>query len=149
MASKRYLQLLEQFKNRPASTHLSIEKIREGFEKLLAAYPAEADIRFESSSINSIPACWVFGPEVSRKKVILFFHGGGFNAGSVNSHRDLMGRISKACGLPLLAIGYRLAPEHPFPAALEDALKAYQWLLDRSYSSSDIALLSGALPGAA
>lgn len=138
MASKEYLQILEQLKNRPSTTHLSIEKMREGFEKLFTAFPPEPDIQYESLCIDSISTCWVLAPMVSREKIILFFHGGGFNAGSVNSHRDLMGRISRTTNRAVLGVNYRLAPEHPFPAALEDIFKIYQWLLNHGYSASDI-----------
>ncbi|MGH2637731.1 MAG: alpha/beta hydrolase [Rhabdochlamydiaceae bacterium] len=138
MTSKEYDALLQQLKKRPSSAHLSVQEIRAGFEKLLATFPPEPDVEFESFFIDSIPACWALAPGASRRKVILFFHGGGFNAGSIEGHRDLMGRISRTSGCTVLAIAYRLAPEYPFPAALEDALKGYQWLLDHSYSPSNI-----------
>lgn len=138
MTSKEYDTLLEQLKKRPPSAHLPIQEVRAAFEKFLASFPPESDIEFESIAIASIPACWALAPGVSRKKVILFFHGGGFNAGSIESHRDLMGRISRTSGCAVLAIAYRLAPEHPFPAALEDVLNGYRWLLDGPYSHSDV-----------
>lgn len=147
MASKEYFQILEQLKNRPVSTNPSIEKIREGFEKLLSAFPPEPDVQFESLLIDSVSACWTFAPDASRAKIILFFHGGGFNAGSLNSHRDLMGRISRASGRAVFGVNYRLAPEHPFPAALEDIFKTYQWLLSHSYSSSDIVFIGSSAGG--
>jgi len=132
MASKEYETLLEQLQKRPSYAHLPIKEIREGFEKFLSVYPPESDIVFEPFSIGQIPAWRAIAPGADKNKAILFLHGGGFNAGSVHSHRDLMGRISRASGVAVLGIGYRLAPEHPFPAALEDALQGYRWLLDRT-----------------
>ena len=129
MASKEYEALLEQLKKRPSTAHLPIGEIRAGFDKLLAAYPPEPDIAFEPFEIGAIPACWALAPGADRNQPILFLHGGGFNAGSVHGHRDMMGRISRASGSAVLGIGYRLAPEHPFPAALMDALESYRWLL--------------------
>jgi epsilon-lactone hydrolase len=147
MASKEYYLLLEQLKKRSSSLHPSLEEMRAHLEKFLAAFPPDPDIVFDAFSIGSIPACWALAPGVTKKKVVLFFHGGGFNAGSIKSHYGLMGKISRASGCALLAIGYRLAPEFPFPAALEDALQGYQWLLDHSYPSSHI-FLAGSSAGA-
>jgi epsilon-lactone hydrolase len=72
-------------------------------------------------------------------KAILYFHGGGFRLGSVASHRDLIAQIAFASGCRVLAINYRLAPEHRFPAALDDALAAYGWMLDRGLKPDNIA----------
>lgn len=107
---------------------LSISQIRLGFEKLMADFPAQHDVHFQLFSIGKLSAAWVHSPGCSRDKVILFFHGGGYISGSFNSHQDLIGRLAKATGCTILAVDYRLAPEHPFPAALEDALISYQYL---------------------
>ena len=111
MPSKEYHQILEQLKNLPASNQASIEELREGFEKLLALFPPESDIQFEPLSFGSISACWVLAPNVSRKKIVLFLHGGGFNAGSVNSHRNIMGRISRASGRAVLGLRHNLSQQ--------------------------------------
>jgi epsilon-lactone hydrolase len=71
----------------------------------------------------------VRAPSASAQKVILYFHGGGYVIGSINSHRHLVSELSRASGMSALLLGYRLAPEAPFPAALEDACAAYRWLL--------------------
>jgi acetyl esterase/lipase len=147
MASKEYHLLLEQLKKRPASTHLALQEIRANFEKFLAIFPPDPDIKFDAFSIGSIPACWALAPNATKKKVILFLHGGGFNAGSIQSHHALMGKISRASGCAVVGIGYRLAPEFPFPAALKDALQSYQWLLDHSYLPSNI-FFAGSSAGA-
>jgi len=138
MASKEYELLLEKLKKRPASAHLSLEEMRANFETVLTAFPPDPDILLDSVSIGSISACWTLAPRATKKKVILFLHGGGFNAGSIKSHYALMGHLSRATGCAVLAIEYRLAPEFPFPAALEDAVQSYQWLLNHSYPSSHI-----------
>lgn len=147
MASEEYLQLFEELKNRPRSAASSIEKARRGFERLLEKYPPQPDIQFQLFFIDSLSACWATAPQATRAKVILFFHGGGFNAGSIESHRDLMGRLSAASGFSLLAIGYRLAPEHPFPAALEDGEKGFEWLLAEGYTPEDIAFVGSSAGG--
>jgi len=107
---------------------LSIAQIRFGFEKLMEDFPAQPDVHFQLLSIGKLSAAWVHAPGCTREKVILYFHGGGYISGSFHSHQDLIGRLAKATGCDVLAVDYRLAPEHPFPAALQDALVAYEFL---------------------
>ena len=72
--------------------------------------------------------------------VILYVHGGGYVAGSIASHRNLTGHLAKASGCRVLSVDYRLAPEHPHPAPVEDSVSAYRWLLDQGVPSSSIAV---------
>ncbi len=85
----------------------------------------------ERVSAGGVDGEWIAGGNARYDKAILYFHGGGFRLGSVSSHRELIARISEASGCRVLAINYRLAPEHRFPAPLEDAMAAYRWMLDR------------------
>jgi epsilon-lactone hydrolase len=117
---------------------LSLAKVRQGFEKLMADFPAGPDIRFDEISIGKLSAAWAHAPGCTKDRVILFFHGGGFISGSYSSHQDFIGRLAKATGCYVLAVDYRLAPEHPFPAALEDALIAYEFLLKEKIPPSHI-----------
>jgi monoterpene epsilon-lactone hydrolase len=84
----------------------------------------------ERVSAGGVDGEWIVPAAPAKDKAILYFHGGGFRLGSVSSHRDLIARISEASRCRVLAINYRLAPEHRFPAPLEDALMAYGWMLD-------------------
>lgn len=147
MPSKEYLDFYQQLIARALPANAAIEEIRAGFEKWMADYPPPPQIRFEEFSIGKIPATWAFAPNVERQPVILFFFGGAFSAGSVRSHRGLIGRISEASGYAVLGIDYRLAPENPFPAALEDALSAYRWLLHHPYPHNRIALAGNSAGG--
>jgi monoterpene epsilon-lactone hydrolase len=79
--------------------------------------------------VAGIPAEWVVAPDADAQCVILYLHGGGYVVGSIATHRGLAGRLSHAAAARVLLIDYRLAPEHPFPAAVEDATAAYRWLL--------------------
>ncbi|NHQ74052.1 alpha/beta hydrolase [Roseovarius gahaiensis] len=82
--------------------------------------------RFVSGQIDGVPSTWAFGPDVEdRGPVILYLHGGGYVFGSSRTHRAMLARLSGLAGLPACLPDYRLAPEHPFPAALEDALAVY------------------------
>jgi monoterpene epsilon-lactone hydrolase len=90
---------------------------------------------------------WIVPAHVAPDRAILYFHGGGFRIGSVTSHRDLIARIAEASGFRVLAINYRLAPEHRFPAPLEDALAAYNYMLDRGLEPQDIAIAGDSAGG--
>lgn len=98
-------------------------------------------------SAGGVDGEWLVPPDAPRDKAVLYFHGGGFRIGSVASHRDLIARIAEASGCRVLAINYRLAPEHPFPAALDDALIAYQYLRDQGLAPADIAFAGDSAGG--
>jgi acetyl esterase/lipase len=78
--------------------------------------------------------------QVDSTKLLLWLHGGGYNAGSPRTHRDLGARLSLACGIPVLLVDYRLAPEHPFPAAIKDVIRVYRWLLKNGMNSKNIVI---------
>jgi acetyl esterase/lipase len=71
---------------------------------------------------------------------MLYLHGGGYTCGSINSHRSFAAVLSKASGASVLLIDYRKAPEHPFPAALEDSIVAYRWLLKEGFKPASLAI---------
>lgn len=96
---------------------------------------------------GGVPAAWVSAPDVREDRALLYLHGGGYQMGSVASHRGLMGRLSAAAGCPVLGIDYRLAPEHPFPAALEDAVTAWRWLRAEGFASSGLAVAGDSAGG--
>lgn len=75
---------------------------------------------------------------VDSSKIMLFLHGGGYNAGSSKTHRRLAAYLSQAAGIPLLLPDYRLAPEHPFPAGVEDVARVYRWLLNTGYAPEQV-----------
>src|SRR5262245_36923398 len=84
------------------------------------------------------PAEWLRRVDSDRATGLLYLHGGGYSIGSIDTHRDLLCRLCAASGASVLAVDYRLAPEHPFPAQLEDALAAYRWLLDAGHDPARI-----------
>lgn len=94
---------------------------------------------YQESRIDHIRAEWVFPKKADAKKVLLYFHGGGYAAGSIDTHRALVSQIAKHAGIAALSIDYRLAPEHTYPAPLEDAAQAYRWLLNSGFAPHDIA----------
>jgi epsilon-lactone hydrolase len=106
-----------------------------------------APVTCERVSAGGVDGEWISPANAPEDKAILYFHGGGFRIGSVASHRDLIAQIALASGCRVFAINYRLAPEHRFPAALDDALAAYRLMLDRGLKSHDIAFAGDSAGG--
>jgi epsilon-lactone hydrolase len=91
-------------------------------------YPVPADVLVEDVNAGGVPAHWLTAPGANPGRVLLFLHGGGFELGSLHSDGELAARLGRASGMRVLFPEYRLAPEHPFPAALDDVLAAWRWL---------------------
>jgi monoterpene epsilon-lactone hydrolase len=113
----------------------------------VAFQPCTVPVSHERVSAGGVDAEWISGSNAQHDKTTLYFHGGGFRLGSVSSHRELIARISGASGCRVLAINYRLAPEHRFPAQLEDATAAYGWMLDQGLSPENIAFVGDSAGG--
>jgi monoterpene epsilon-lactone hydrolase len=105
-----------------------------------------APVTCEQVTAGGVDAEWI-QPNAPQDKAILYFHGGGFRIGSVASHRDLIAQIAVASSCRVLAINYRLAPEHRFPAALDDALAAYDWMLRQGLKPANIAFAGDSAGG--
>jgi epsilon-lactone hydrolase len=106
-----------------------------------------APVTYERVSAGGVDGEWISPANAPEDKAILYFHGGGFRIGSVASHRDLIAQIGLAGGCRVLAINYRLAPEHRFPAALDDAIAAYGWMIDRGIKPANIAFAGDSAGG--
>lgn len=106
-------------------------------EKTAQYMPVPRQVKCRAAEVNGVAAEWIEAPNPGPG-VILYFHGGAYNLGSVNVNRELIARLAVATRSRALAINYRLAPENPFPAALEDAVSAYRWLLEQGSDSSQI-----------
>jgi acetyl esterase/lipase len=102
--------------------------------------PKVKGVRYEPFEISGIAAEWVIPEDADDQFVLYYLHGGGYVIGSIRSHRKMVSRIASAAGCRALLIDYRLAPEHPFPAALEDALTGYRWLLSQGYDPDKMAM---------
>ncbi len=122
-----------------------LAQMRQDWDILMGREMPAAQI--ESTTAGGVPAQWISAPGVRADKAVLYFHGGGFQLGSLLSHRELMVNISAASGCRVLGVDYRLAPEHRYPAPLEDARAAYVWLLAQSLQGTDIALAGDSAGG--
>jgi acetyl esterase/lipase len=124
----------------------SLEEQRSRQEKLSRYARLPKDINCKPLQVEYIPAEWIEAPYTSPG-VILYLHGGAYTLCSINVHRELIARLAVATQMRCLAINYRLAPEHPYPAALEDVLMAYRWLLRQGVDASQI-MIAGDSAGA-
>jgi monoterpene epsilon-lactone hydrolase len=113
---------------------------RARLDEVGGAWPPAGDIAFETVDIGGVPAEWSAAPGSDHDRVLLYFHGGGYCSGSIASHRRLVSEAGRAAGVRTLAVGYRLAPEHPFPAAHEDAEAAWRYLLAQDIAPSCISV---------
>ena len=134
------------FKNKK----LSIAELRaNGVKNSKMLGEVSKNITVEKINMEGIQAEWLipFSSSTRSEKVILYLHGGGYVTGSIEDHRMMCGLLANATGTKVLIPEYRLAPEHPFPAALDDALKVYQWLLDQGYSSANMIIAGDSAGG--
>ncbi|MHA1883868.1 MAG: alpha/beta hydrolase [Promethearchaeota archaeon] len=145
MVSKQMENLINFI--RQSKVEPTVEGMRESFEQIASMVRVPKDAKCEPVSAGGVPAEWISVPESINNKVMLYFHGGGYVAGSINSHREYCVRLARASRTRVLIIDYRLAPEHPFPAALEDAIKAYQWLITSEGISPKHIVIAGESAG--
>ncbi|WAL68558.1 alpha/beta hydrolase [Amycolatopsis cynarae] len=125
----------------------SVEEIRAGFRALMAGMIVPAGIRTRTVSLGDRPAVLVEPPGTPKTGTILYFHGGSFVFGSPDTAMSLTGNLVVKTGFRAFSLDYRLAPEHPFPAAIEDAVSAYRALLDSGEAPSAIAFAGDSAGG--
>lgn len=120
------------------SVGFDLEASRKGLEMLSSFTPIPSDVNVEKTDIEGIPAEWVAVPNAAQDRVFLYLHGGAYIMGSCNTHRSLAAKLSRSTAARVLVPEYRLAPENPFPAAMEDALLCYRWLISSGYKPEQI-----------
>ena len=145
MISEQLKNVIERIKSQPQNPNASIEKRRAGMERI--SEHVASDVTCEPVNAGGVPAEWIAAPGAVQDRVILYLHGGGYVIGSINTHRAMIARIARASNARALAIDYRLAPEHPFPAAVDDATAAYKWLLAEGYKPGKIVIAGDSAGG--
>ena len=113
---------------------------RERIDEIGATWPVAGDVRLEEIDLDGVPGEWSIVPGSDASRVLLFFHGGGYCSGSIVSHRRMVTEAGRAARMRTLAVRYRLAPEHPYPAAQEDAMTAWRFLRGQGIAARDIAV---------
>jgi acetyl esterase/lipase len=147
MSQQQLQQIIQMLKAQPIAGHPTVQDMRANFDQMGALFPVAADVKCEPVNAGGVKAEWVTAPGADAGRAVLYLHGGGYVIGSINTHRDLAARISRAAKARALIIDYRLAPEHPFPAAVEDSVAAYRWMLASGLSASRIAVAGDSAGG--
>jgi acetyl esterase/lipase len=130
-----------------AATSLGdIDALRATTEELHGRYAPPTEVTISATVAGGVPALRLTPPSASDA-VILYLHGGGHVAGSAFGYRHLVGALAVAAGMPALVVDYRLAPEHPFPSAVQDAVSAYTWLIDGGLDPRRIAVVADSSAG--
>jgi monoterpene epsilon-lactone hydrolase len=113
---------------------------RERLDEVGSTWPPADDVSCEAVDCDGVPGEWSLAPGSERSRVLLYFHGGGYCSGSIISHRRLVTEAGRAARMRTLAIDYRRAPEHPFPAAHEDAMAAWRFLRRQDVAANHVAV---------
>ena len=113
---------------------------RARLDEVGAYWPVADDVELNPVDLDGVPGEWSMVPGTDPSRVLMFFHGGGYCSGSIRSHRRMATEAGRAAGVRTLAVGYRLAPENPFPAARDDALTAWHWLGKQGIDAAHIAV---------
>ncbi|MFD7847993.1 alpha/beta hydrolase [Nocardia sp. NPDC059764] len=146
MPSPEMREFIEQFEQSRAArpdTPPSLAELRAGFLPAGRKYEVPDDVRVSEVSAAGVPAYWLDAPETSPERVLVFVHGGGFTLGSLDSHGELAARLGRAAGARVLFPEYRLTPEHPYPAPVEDIRALWRWLREGQGVAASSIVLAG------
>jgi epsilon-lactone hydrolase len=113
---------------------------RQRLDEVGSVWPVADDVSLEAVTCDGVPGEWSLAPGSDTSRLLIFFHGGGYCSGSILSHRRMVTEAGRAARMRTLAIGYRLAPEHPYPAAHEDAMTAWRFARQQGVPADRIAV---------
>ena len=128
--------ILRQSAFAPGST---VKEQRRQLRELLSAQPLPADVTVTAAALGGVPVAEISVNGIEPRHVVLYFHGGVYVMGDAALAADLASQVGRRSGAKVISVNYRLAPEHPYPAAVDDALAAYEALLQGGTAPSDIA----------
>ncbi|HEY2069500.1 MAG TPA: alpha/beta hydrolase [Rhizomicrobium sp.] len=147
MTRKEREAVLAFLKSNDAPAEIDIAGQRARMDSLAQFFPLPEGFEVEAATVGGIKGDWVRARRARTDAAVLYLHGGGYVVGSPLSHRHLLGAISDAGGLSVFAPDYRLAPEHPFPAAVDDAVAVYKGLLDAGFAPGKLAIAGDSAGG--
>ena len=139
--------VIELLTGRERPENPTVEDSRDGFERLARLVGSPTPASVVDVDANGVPGEMVVADVATSATATLYLHGGGYVIGSPRTHRELAKRLSAATGGAVLTPDYRLAPENPFPAAVEDAVNAYEWLLDQGRAPETLAVAGDSAGG--
>jgi acetyl esterase/lipase len=140
-------QIVTQLKEQPPFENLKIADLRAKYEEIGASFPTPTDGIIKKVNALGVPGQSILAPGASDLATIVYLHGGGYGMGSLNTHRTLAYNLSQASGFEVLQVDYRLAPEHPFPAALQDSITTIKWLQQNGLPANRIGLAGDSAGG--
>jgi monoterpene epsilon-lactone hydrolase len=149
MASKELERAIELQRSlfQEFGTAQTPEEFRRIYDRFMGQFPPPADLKIQPVNTGGVPAEWVIPPGATAGRTILYFHGGGYVVGGPREYREMVSHIARAAQAQALVLDYRLAPEHPHPAAVEDAVAAYRWLLESGVEPSRTVLAGDSAGG--
>ena len=147
MDNKNILKnIIETKRKNPYTENKTIDQLRKETENAGSSIPLPKNIKYKSVVAGNVNAEWITCGEVNENRIFMFMHGGGYYRGSIAATRATVARISAEAEIKCLSIDYRLAPEHPFPAAINDTYSAYEWLVNEGINPKHI-IVSGQSAG--
>jgi len=147
MSAQQLKTLVDLIRSSPPLGDGEVEAMRAAVEGMGAMLPVDPETAFEPTPIGAAPAEWASARGVDPARAVLYLHGGGYVSGSIAAYRSLAARLSRAAAARVLSVEYRLAPEHRFPAALDDALAAYDGLLEAGFRPGRIVVAGDSAGG--
>jgi phosphinothricin tripeptide acetyl hydrolase len=145
--SEQLKVVIEMLRSTPAVAGADVLAMRKNMEALAAAMPAPAGAVLTPVDANGVPAEWTVAGGARDDVAIVYLHGGGYAMGSLNTHRGHCTRLSRAARARVLSVDYRLGPEHPHPAAVEDAIAAVRFVRDCGFAPERIAVAGDSAGG--
>ena len=147
MADRGIEAVREHLRKLPPPDSLTVAERRAQYERAEKVFPVPPEVKIERVTAPVAPAEWLRPPSAEAGRVVLYLHGGGYVIGSPRSHRHLAAAIAGAAGASAVVLDYRRAPEDPFPAAVDDAVACYRWLLEQGTSPERIVIAGDSAGG--
>jgi monoterpene epsilon-lactone hydrolase len=147
MASAELQVVLDLLKANPPVQGSDIATMRETMDAMLTLMPPAEDMTLAPVDAGGVPAEWSSADVADSGRVVIYFHGGAYVMGSIATHRNLVAHIARRSGARVLNVDYRLGPEHPFPAAVEDAVAAYRFVLASGVPAARVAIAGDSAGG--
>lgn len=147
MPSPEFQRLIKKLHELPAVFDKEVEARRADIEKAASIFRVADDVICDPVDVNGVPGEWIVPPSAVSGSVLYFLHGGGYCIGSIDSHRHMVANIARAAKVRALMIDYRLSPEHPFPAGLDDAITGYRWLVEQGFGPETMVIAGDSAGG--
>ena len=147
MPSDDIKKVREMIAAQPPRSEMTIPERRASMDGWNEVHPVPDGVQVATARVADVPVEWITAPNASEDGLLLYLHGGGYVVGSPASHRHFVAKLSEETELQALLVDYRLAPENPFPAAVEDAISVYAALLTHGYAPEDIVVAGDSAGG--